>query len=271
MNHDTSCEWLGTAGWIIRHGPTTLVNDPYLSRPPGVDPFPKPEQELADADVLTCTHGHFDHAFDMGRVAELSDAEVWAPGVVCERLRLSGLDPARLHDNETAGETRLGEMETRVGEIGLEVIPSKHIRYNLPLVAETISAAILGRTFWDLVDLGLDWPMGSNSDFLLHVGPRTIYLSGSLGQDPAVLRRYRPDVALLPYNGRSDMPRAARMATECLRPRLLVFHHWDDFYPHFAPAQDPRECMTDLRRDFPETRFRMARIGHPFSLSTYFG
>ncbi|MFH2007962.1 MAG: MBL fold metallo-hydrolase [bacterium] len=261
---DTTCEWLGTAGWIIRHGSTTLVSDPYLSRPPGVAPFPKPEQELAEADLLTCTHGHFDHAFDMERVARLSGAEVWAPGVVCERLRQAGLDPERLRENEAGG-------ETQVGDLALEVIPSKHIRFNLPIIAKTLGAAILGRTFWDLVDLGRDWPMGSNSDFLLRAGAHTIYLSGSLGQDPAVLRRYRPDVALLPYNGRSDMPRVARMATDCLRPRLLVFHHWDDFYPHFAPPQDPRECLADLRREFPQSHFRMARIGHPIRLSTYFG
>jgi L-ascorbate metabolism protein UlaG (beta-lactamase superfamily) len=121
------------------------------------------------------------------------------------------------------------------------------------------------------VDLGLGWPMGSNSDYLLYAGPYTLYLSGSLGQAPARLRQHRPDVALLPYNGRTDMERVSAMATRCLRPRLVVFHHWDDFYPHFAPPQDPAAALPALRRRFPHTRFHVALLAEPISLPALLG
>jgi L-ascorbate metabolism protein UlaG (beta-lactamase superfamily) len=260
----TTCTWLGTAGWIIRHGSTTIVSDAYLSRPPGVTPFPVSEERLAEADAVLCTHGHFDHAFDMERVARLSGAPVWAPGVVCERLRSGGIDPGRLHPNETAD-------ATRVGNVGLEVVASKHIRYDLPLAATTIKAAVLGGTFWELVDLGLGWPMGSNSDYLLYAGDHTIYLSGSLGQSPARMREHRPDVALLPYNGRTDMDRVSAVAAENLRPRLMVFHHWDDFYPDFAPPQAPDLALPALRRRFGHIRFHVAQLAEPLDLDALLG
>jgi L-ascorbate metabolism protein UlaG (beta-lactamase superfamily) len=263
-SQETTCTWLGTAGWIIRHGSTTLVSDAYLSRPPGVTPFPVSEERLAEADAVLCTHGHFDHAFDIERVARLSGAPVWAPGVVCERLRAGGIDAARLHPNETAD-------VTRVGDIGLEVVASEHIRYDMPLMVKTIKAAVVSGTFWDLVDLGLGWPMGSNSDYLLYAGPHTIYLSGSLGQSPARLREHRPDVALLPYNGRTDMDRVSAMAAENLDPRLMVFHHWDDFYPDFAPPQDPGSALPALRRRFPHIRFHVAQLAEPISLDALLG
>jgi len=263
-SRETTCTWLGTAGWIIRHGSTTIVSDAYLSRPPGVTPFPVSEETLAEADAVLCTHGHFDHAFDIERVARLSGAPVWAPGVVCERLRSNGIDAARLHPNETAD-------ATRVGDIGLEVVGSEHIRYDLPLVAQTLKAAVKGGTFWDLVDLGISWPMGSNSDYLVYAGPHTIYLSGSLGQSPARMREHRPDVALLPYNGRTDMNRVSAVAAENLRPRLMVFHHWDDFYPDFAPPQNPGLALPALRRRFGHIRFHVAQLAEPLDLDSYLG
>ncbi len=259
-SQDTVCTWLGTAGWLIRHGDTTLVSDAYLSRPPGVIPFPASEDTLAQADAVLCTHGHFDHAFDIERVARLSGAPVWAPAVVCDRLQKNGVDAARLHPNESAD-------ATRIGDIGLEVVASKHIRYDLPIAATTIKAAVLGGTFWELIDLGVGWPMGSNSDYLLYTGEHTLYLSGSLGQSPERLRLHRPDVAMLPYNGRTDMERVSLMAAENLRPRAMVFHHWDDFYPDFAPAQDPGLALPELHRRFPDMRFHVAQLNQPMDVA----
>ena len=112
--------------------------------------------------------------------------------------------------------------------------------------------------------------MGSNSDLLHHLGPRTALLSGSLGQTPARLRAVQADVALLPYNGRTDMPRRMARAAAALRPRLMVFHHYDDFYPDFAPPQDPSEALPLLRRQFPDMRFLVADYGGTFTLDPHF-
>ena len=73
-------------------------------------------------------------------------------------------------------------------------------------------------------------------------------------------------VALLPYNGRTDMDRVSARAVESLRPRAVVFHHWDDFYPHFAPPQDPTGALPKLQRRFGDVRFHVARLAEPIQL-----
>jgi len=261
MTRETHCTWLGTAGWLIRHGDTTLCTDPFLSRPAGVAPFPVPREELAQVDAILCTHGHFDHAMDLEQVARLSDAPLWAPQVVCRRLASLGLDPDRLHANETATPARLGELS-------FEVVPSRHITFDAPLIAGTLLNAARGGTFRELLALGLLWPLGSNSDYLIGAGNRRLYLAGSLGQPPARLREHRSQVALLPYNGRTDMPRVVQRTVEALEPRLVIFHHWDDFYPHFAPPQDPQAALPSLQARFPDVRFHVAQPGEAFTLES---
>lgn len=258
MRPETRLTWLGTAGWWIQHGDTTIVSDPFLSRPRGVAPFPLPRERLREADALLCTHGHFDHAMDLEQVARLSGASIWAPAVVCRRLRDLGIDGARLHENETSA-------PARVGEVAFRVVPSRHITFDAPIVAGTLLAALRGGTFREILALGMLWPMGSNSDYRIDVGDLGIYLAGSLGQSEERLRAERCDVALLPYNGRTDMPRVTARAVASLRPRLLVLHHWDDFYPHFAPPQDPTECLPMLARRFPDVKVHVAQVGEPFA------
>lgn len=257
MSSKTIYTWLGTAGWRIQCQGTVLVTDPFLSRPAGVAPFPVPRESLEEADALLCTHGHFDHAMDLEQVARLSEAPIWAPAVVCRRLAGLGIAPERLHENEAA-------TPTRVGAFAMTVVPSLHIVFDAPLVLGTLLAAMRGGTFRELLALGLLWPMGSNSDYLLEAGGVTTYLAGSLGQSQERLRDTACDVALLPYNGRTDMAKVTARAVEALRPRLLVLHHWDDFYPHFAPPQDPAAALPLFRRQFPGLKVHVAQMGEPF-------
>jgi L-ascorbate metabolism protein UlaG (beta-lactamase superfamily) len=257
MKEPPTWTWLGTAGWLVQVGATRLVIDPFLSRPVGVAPFPVAREALRDATAILCTHGHFDHAMDLEQVARLSTTPVYAPAVICRRLARLGIDPARLRANETATPTRLGD-------VSLEVVPSAHITYDLPLIAATVRNMWRAGTARELAALALLWPMGSNSDYVLRVQGRSYYVAGSLGQRPAMLRSHRCDVAVLPYNGRSDMPRVTARAVATLCPRLLLLHHWDDFYPGFAPAQDPQAALPALRHQFPGLRVHVAQLGAPF-------
>lgn len=264
---DLSCTWLGTAGFLFRAGDTTLVSDPFLSRPAGVAPFPIPRARLGEADGLLCTHGHFDHAMDLEQVARLSKAPLWAPDVVCARLSRLGIEPARLHANERTSQGRVGPVG-EAGEILFEPIPSRHIRFDAPLVATTLRSVLRGGTLRELAALALLWPMGSNTDYRIRVGSLTAYLAGSLGQSEERLAAERIDVALLPYNGRSDMAQVTLRAARALAPRLLVLHHFDDFYPDFAPPQNPLESVEWLRERLPDVRIYIPEMGVPFSVSS---
>src|SRR5450756_1500208 len=77
-------QWLGTAGFRITCGDKVILIDPYLTR----NERARPVQELrpadmADADYIFLSHGHFDHIADVPEIMETTDAEVYCSPVTC--------------------------------------------------------------------------------------------------------------------------------------------------------------------------------------------
>src|SRR5687768_9663607 len=74
--------WLGTAGYIITTEETTLLVDPFITRPGLRRLFsPLVPDDLAIArhvprrvDAVLCGHSHFDHAADAPRIAKMTKA-----------------------------------------------------------------------------------------------------------------------------------------------------------------------------------------------------
>ncbi len=65
--------WLGTAGFRIKTGSTTILIDPYLSR----NEMARPEQplnppDIDDGNLIFVSHGHFDHIMDIPEIATKS-------------------------------------------------------------------------------------------------------------------------------------------------------------------------------------------------------
>ena len=259
MSDRATLQWLGTAGFRLRHAGRALLVDPFLSRPAGLPRVPLGPADLAEVTVVLCTHGHFDHAMDLGEVLRASPAELWAPRVVCERLAREGISPRRLHANE---DTRTAE---RPGA-AFAVLPADHIRHDAAIAVRTLAAVLRGGALRELLGLALLHPMGSNSDFLLTWAGRTLYLAGSLGPRDEPARDRQPDLALLPYNGRMDMAGPLLRACRLLRPRRLLLHHHDVFWPHFAPAQDPAAALGLLGRELPGLPVSIARRGEVVAL-----
>jgi len=75
--------WLGTAGFVIESGTTTLLIDPFLTRPslPRLFAVPLVPDELAvrarvpeRVDAVLCGHSHFDHLLDAPLIASITGA-----------------------------------------------------------------------------------------------------------------------------------------------------------------------------------------------------
>ena len=102
---DVRLAYLGTAGWQITDGHTTVLVDPYLSRLKrvspndevaaddarplyGTDDRPEPDAKVIDAhisaaDVILITHTHYDHAFDLSYIARRTGATVVGTESTC--------------------------------------------------------------------------------------------------------------------------------------------------------------------------------------------
>ncbi len=103
--------WLGTAAFRIVVEKTVLLLDPFLSRPRNARPVvPVAVEDIATADYILLSHGHFDHAYDAARLAARTGARILAPASVCNDLRNRGVPDQQLrplHGVETIGLTDL--------------------------------------------------------------------------------------------------------------------------------------------------------------------
>ncbi|MCQ8242251.1 MBL fold metallo-hydrolase [Rhizosaccharibacter radicis] len=226
-----SLAWLGQAGFLLRTGPAVVLIDPYLSdhlaRKYHGRPFPharmmpapiEPDQ-LPRVDLVLCTHRHGDH-MDPGTLPVIArrhpGCRFVVPAAEREHATRLPLPPERLLAADAAAPLH------PFGEGGLRIDP-------LPAAHETLQQDEHGSHRF----LG----------YVLTVGGLRLYHSGDcvpFAGLPGLVRAARPDIALLPVNGR-DQERAAAgvpgnftlaealtLCTDGAIP-LLVPHHWGMF------------------------------------------
>src|SRR5947207_4894508 len=91
--------WLGTAGFIVESGDTTLLVDPFLTRPPLTriarrvvpDDLAIARHVPKRVDAVLCGHSHYDHVADAPRIAKLTKAKLVGSASTCAWGRAEGL------------------------------------------------------------------------------------------------------------------------------------------------------------------------------------
>jgi L-ascorbate metabolism protein UlaG (beta-lactamase superfamily) len=227
-------QWLGTAGFRIEHAGKVILIDPYLTR----NEKARPVQDLtpgdmADADFIFISHGHFDHLVDVPQILEVSEAVVYCSEVAGATLEQKGVAGSRIRRSE-------GGSTFDLDTFSVAVESSKHIRFDAKLILSTLPRLIKDRRA--LRALGR-WPAGP---VLIHSfdfgGLRVVHL-GSLGITPEEAKRLglgepRPDILMPPLQGHTDICRRAAFVTAAIRPRAVVPQHHDDFFPPVSQMID---------------------------------
>lgn len=249
--------WLGAAGFKIdtNEGATLLI-DPFLSRPAGARPvLPLQPADLTPIDEILLTNGRFDHSLDAPPLARQSGAIVHATQEICERLAGRGVTP---HSLEVITPRR----QKWVGNLAWQALPSLVNQGDSSPVlrALTRSPQILDH----IRALEQEWPVGEIVAYYLRAEGLSLVHFGSAGWIDAELRGLRPDIALIPVERYPHISAAAVGLTLLLLPRLVILHHWDDYYPPLTHMVNLKEFEAIVRMVAPGVKVYIPTIGRSF-------
>jgi len=255
--------WLGTAGFVISTKNTRFLIDPYVSRNPRAEPVQtKNPADLAGADRIFISHGHFDHLMDLPEILARDPekpARVFCSATAANTLEKMGVSPARIY-RVTRDNTAL-----RFGQVAARACFGRHIRFDLSLVAATL--ARIHVHFFQVLPLFTGYPCGRVLSWRFSLEGRTIQHLGSAGTPPAGLKHLEPaDFLMLPLEGHSDICRIAAKLVLHLRPRSVIVHHHDNFYPPVSRTVDISPFVEQVNRQCPDTRIIVPRVNIPFTI-----
>ncbi len=250
--------WLGAAGFKVdtSEGATLLI-DPYLSRPEKALPSsPLQPADLVPTDEILLTHGRFDHTMDTPALVKQTGAIVHAPESVCQRLAERGVSRHCLQPLTLKNPKMLGSLlwEARPGLVN-QADSSPVLR------ALTREPQLLAQV--DALDR--HWPVGEIVLYWLQADGLRLVHFGSTGWLEAEIQDLRPDIALLPVEQPADPHSAVVSLAALLKPKLVIPHHWDDFYPPLSHMIDLESFQAAIQAVAPQVKVYIPSLGQSFN------
>jgi len=262
--------WLGTAGHVIETATTTLLIDPFLSRPslPALTGRIAPDEAAirarlpARVDAVLCGHSHFDHLLDAPFIARSTGAPLAGSATTCMFARASGVAESQLVVVPATGRT------FTVGDITVRFVPSLHGRIvfgRVPFPGEVGSPPPLPARAWH-------YRMGGAFGILLEAGGLRIYHNGSADLIDAELDGTRADVLLVGLAGRKGTRDYLRRLCDALAPQLIVPTHHDAFFGpldgdlRLLPGIDLDGFVSDARGHAPSATIVTPAYDEPLAI-----
>jgi L-ascorbate metabolism protein UlaG (beta-lactamase superfamily) len=255
-------EWLGTAGFRLRAGDTTVLIDPYVSRsglgrvaarsPLRSSPDLVAQHVPTGVDAVLVGHTHFDHALDVPAIAGRDGCPVYGSSSLARLMGLHGLAPQAVEVEPY----RRYEM----GPFVVSFVPSRHSRLlaglKVPSDGELTCDHLDGLT-------GRAYRCGDVWGILVEVAGLRLYHQGSADLVDDERLPGGVDVFLCGIAGRAFSHRYLRRILPRLEPKVIVPHHWDDF---FRPLAAPLGFSFNVRlHRFPD---EVAGVSRSFALRT---
>lgn len=270
-----SVEWWGSSAFRIRFNDTCILLDPYISRNFYADPIPPLTlAQLADnADQILLSHGHFDHIADVPALLRQNPiVRVHGPEMALQTIRREGGQGTDLNQ----GRVKISD------DVNAEVFLSKHLRPDFRSIAKTVLRTMVSKASLSCLRPALlrKYPGGESLSYVItfkttDASPFRIQFLGSAGPTDEMLQSWarvhrRMDCLLLPLQGHSKINEIGARIVEILKPRFVIPHHHDDYYPPLSQKSDLSALKRLIAEKTPDTVLLELDAGtsHTFDLQT---
>jgi len=250
--------FLGTSSVLFRDGETTVLSDPFVTRPPATAVAASSiEPDVAriglaleylgvrTIDAIFASHSHYDHAMDAPAFAKQTGAVLLGSSSTANLGRGGGLPKERI-DIVQHGETR------RYGKFELTFLESAHgSPERFPGEIESpLTPPARAR----------EWKTGKTWSVLIRHGERTILVHASANVREETLKDRHADVVYLGIGGLGKQPdefveKYWNDVVRATRARRVILIHWDDF---FRGLDEPLRPMT-VADSFSDSMRRILR------------
>ncbi|MGJ8643147.1 MAG: MBL fold metallo-hydrolase [Luteolibacter sp.] len=249
-SQEVTITYLGTNGYLIESGETSIVIDPYFSRI-GMSSIilnysMKPNQEEIESalkranfpesiDAFLVTHAHFDHLLDVPPLQKQFGGKIVTSQTgkyLCEASGIPSDEIIAANHNQTY----------RFGKAKITVLEAAHDRicWHVPFSGH-ITEPLDGPP-----GHAKDWKVGTPFAFLIEISGKRIYVdSGGIEGQLANPVAKNADLAILGVAVRDSQKRFPE-AVAAVNPRYVLPSHQDDFFLPFD-----RGFRFGITADFP--------------------
>jgi L-ascorbate metabolism protein UlaG (beta-lactamase superfamily) len=244
--------WYGNATVKLQVGSTSLVFDPFITMNPGLPRLSA--RDLGAVTALALTHGHFDHARDVGAFSEQLGVPILLPEPVAQNLvKFQGISPQCLSICPF-------HQKIQMGELTLTMLHSRHVRFDPRLILQTLPRVLrFPRKAIGMV--AEHFPLGACVAWQVEFEGRSLLHLGSMAFDPSEHYPQGIDVLSIPLQGNSKIYSIALAAVDRLQPKAVFFHHFDNAFPPLTStiAIEPMAVLLHLK--YPDLRVIAPQYG----------
>jgi L-ascorbate metabolism protein UlaG (beta-lactamase superfamily) len=285
-------KYLGTAGWEIGDGRTTLLVDPYLSRlhmtSPNDDVLPGDtrtrftpadaaesdtatiDKHIQRADFILITHTHTDHALDVPYIARKTGATVIGTESARNLARAYGIPGDKLIVARGGDDLEFESWSVRV-------VPSLHgILRRAPFLRRDPNAppppSVIPVDTADPLHLN-QFAEGGTLAYLIRIGGKQILVFGSMNYIEREVEGLRPDVALVGAmpERREIHDYTSRLLKAIGYPRMVLPTHWDRFNVTYDVSQAPaierlQSFLADVKAASPHSVVTVPKYFEPIEV-----
>ncbi len=253
LAQDLKIKWLGTTNIIISDEQTTIVFDPFVSRPslfqvasfqnlqPSKEVFNKwyKKEDLVNTKAIFISHTHYDHILDLPILQKKTGSKVYGSTSLLNAAKGLKIKKELVFDLSKSREIKIGKFK---------IIPFKGVHPS-HFMGLTLASGDISRNFKSEASF-LSYKMGQNYNFYI------IHPKGSILFHPSAIvssaHNYDVEVDLL-IQGIAKRESTKSLIDKIFTPskaKLIIPVHQDDF---FEPLSEGMTYLTGI--DMKEYNF----------------